>query len=138
MYSFRDARACATPISRSSSARAGRIRCFDSQWRIELPGALQREAVEYLRRGVGWYDPGMTEVVPKQKVSVSLDADVVAALEAQGPLSPQVNATLRAELERTRQAAALDALVATLTERYGLLDTAEDKAAIERYVDLLS
>lgn len=80
----------------------------------------------------------MTEVVPKQKVSVSLDADVVAALEAQGPLSPQVNATLRAELERTRRAAALDALVATLSERYGLLDTAEDKAAIERYVELLS
>lgn len=87
---------------------------------------------------VGWYDPGMTEVVPKQKVSLSLDADVVASLEEQGPLSPQVNATLRAELQRTRRAAALDALVETLTARYGPLDTAEDKAAIERYVELLS
>lgn len=80
----------------------------------------------------------MTEVVPKQKVSLSLDADVVEVLEARGPLSPQVNATLRAELQRTRQADALDALVETLTERYGPLDTEEDQAAIARYVELLS
>ena len=80
----------------------------------------------------------MTEVVPKQKVSLSLDADVVEALEARGPLSPQVNVTLRAELQRARQAAGLDELVAALTERYGPLDTAEDKASIERYVELLS
>lgn len=86
----------------------------------------------------GWYALGMTEVVPKQKVSVSLDADVVEALEARGPLSPQVNATLRAELLRTQRAAALDALVASLTERYGPLDTADDEAAIARYVELLS
>ncbi len=38
----------------------------------------------------------------------------------------------------TRRAPALDALVDKLTECYGPLDTAEDKAAIERYVELLS
>jgi uncharacterized protein (DUF4415 family) len=80
----------------------------------------------------------MTEVVPKQKVSLSLDADLVEALEARGPLSPQVNATLRAALDRVQQAAALDALVAELVERHGPLDTDADRAAIERYVELLS
>ena len=84
------------------------------------------------------YDPGMTEVVPKQKVSLSLDADVVEALEALGPLSPQVNATLRAQLDEVRRAAALDALVAELVTRHGSVDSDADRAAIDRYVELLS
>ena len=84
------------------------------------------------------YDWSMTEVIPKQKVSLSLDADVVEALETLGPLSPQVNATLRAQLEQVRRAAALDALVAELVARHGPLDDDADRAAIERYVELLS
>ena len=39
----------------------------------------------------------MTDSLPKQKVSLSLDADVVAELEKRGPLSPQVNDALHAE-----------------------------------------
>lgn len=84
------------------------------------------------------YDQSMTEVVPKQKVSLSLDADVVESLESLGPLSPQVNATLRAQLEQVRRAAALDDLVKELVARHGPLDSDEDRAATDRYVELLS
>jgi hypothetical protein len=80
----------------------------------------------------------MTDSLPKQKVSLSLDADVVAELEKSGPLSPQVNDALRAEFERRRQEAALQRLVMELTEKYGPLDTPEDLEAIGRYAEMLS
>ena len=80
----------------------------------------------------------MTDIGPKQKVSLSLDADVVAELERGGPLSPQVNEALRVEIDRRRRQAALDELVRELTEKYGQLDSPEDREAIDRYVELLS
>lgn len=73
----------------------------------------------------------------KQKVSVSLDADLVAAFEADGPLSPQVNTALRAEWQRRRQAVALNEMLDALEERDGPLDE-RDEVAIAHYVDLLS
>ncbi|HTO00685.1 MAG TPA: hypothetical protein VL068_08420 [Microthrixaceae bacterium] len=63
------------------------------------------------------------------KVSLSLDAEVVAELEKSGPLSPQANEVLRAEFERRRQRLALEGLVEELADRYGSLDTPEDLAA---------
>ena len=74
----------------------------------------------------------------KQKVSLSLDADLVEAFEQDGPLSTQVNATLRAEWDRRRHAIALVELLASLDELHGPLDTPDDEAAIQRYADLLS
>lgn len=79
----------------------------------------------------------VSDATPKQKVSLSLDADLVADLERSGPLSPQVNAALRAAAERHRRQEALEALVRSLTDTYGL-DSPEDRAAIDRYVELLS
>ena len=80
----------------------------------------------------------MTNATSKQKVSLSLDADLVAEFERSGPLSPQVNAALRAEVERRRRHSALAGLVPSMTETYGPLDTPEDRDAIDRYVELLS
>jgi hypothetical protein len=80
----------------------------------------------------------MTDQIAKQKVSLSLDADLISELERSGPLSPQVNEALRLEVKRRRQRAALEALIGTITEKYGELDSPEDRAAIERYVELLS
>jgi hypothetical protein len=74
----------------------------------------------------------------KQKVSLSLDADLVAEFEQDGPLSTSVNEALRAEQHRRRHARALDQLVAAFERQHGSLDTPADVAAIERYVDLLS
>jgi uncharacterized protein (DUF4415 family) len=38
----------------------------------------------------------------KQKVSLSLDADLVQELKARGPLSPQVNEAIRSQLRPGR------------------------------------
>lgn len=59
-------------------------------------------------------------------------------LERGGPLSPQVNEALRVEFDRRHRQAALEGLVEELTEKYGTLDSPEDREAIERYVELLS
>ena len=80
----------------------------------------------------------MTDVTSKQKVSLSLDADLVAEFEQDGPLSPQVNAALRTEADRRRRKAALQGLVDRLTETYGPFDTPEDVEAIDRFVEMLS
>jgi hypothetical protein len=80
----------------------------------------------------------MTDTAPKQKVSLSLDADLVAEFERGGPLSPQVNEALRLEFDRRRRHAALQGLVVELADKYGPLDSPEDREAIERYVELLS
>ncbi len=79
----------------------------------------------------------MTEVVPKQKVSLSLDADIVAEFERGGPLSTQINEALRAEFERRRHQAALGKLVERLKAEFDGLDTEEDRAAIARYREML-
>ena len=63
----------------------------------------------------------MTDAIAKQKVSLSLDADLVAEIEKGGPLSPQVNEALRLEVERRRRRAALETLIEQITEKYGEL-----------------
>lgn len=77
------------------------------------------------------YAQGMTT---KRKVSVSLDDDLVAELEASGEtLSAQVNHALRIELERRRRHRLLAELLAGLDEEHGPVDP----VLIEKYVALL-
>jgi antitoxin CcdA len=75
----------------------------------------------------------------KRKVSVTLDADLVAALEAEGgtTLSAELNSALRAEFTRRQRAQALADLLDHLADERGRLDTAEDEAEISRYMHLL-
>jgi hypothetical protein len=75
----------------------------------------------------------------KRKVSVTLDADLVAALEAEGEttLSAEVNSVLRAEFTRRKRQRALADLLDHLAEERGRLDTPEDEAEIARYMRLL-
>ena len=77
--------------------------------------------------------------VAKRKVSITLDADLVEALEAEGgeSLSAEVNSALRAELARRRRQQALGEFLDHLAEERGSLDTPEDKAEIARYMRLL-
>jgi antitoxin component of MazEF toxin-antitoxin module len=75
----------------------------------------------------------------KRKVSITLDADLVAALEAEGgtTLSAEVNSALRAEFTRRRRERALTDLLDHLADERGRLDTPEDEAEIARYMRLL-
>ena len=74
----------------------------------------------------------------KRKVSLTLDADLVAEVEAGGEnLSAQVNTVLRDELARRRRWRALGALLDRLADEEGPLDTPEDEAEIARYMRLL-
>jgi antitoxin component of MazEF toxin-antitoxin module len=75
----------------------------------------------------------------KRKVSVTLDADLVAAMEADGStsLSAEVNSALRAEFTRRKRQQALADLLDRLEAERGVLDTAEDEAEITRYMRLL-
>lgn len=75
----------------------------------------------------------------KRKVSVTLDADLVGALEAEGgsTLSAEVNSALRAEFARRKRQQALADLLDRLADERGRLDTADDEAAIARYMRLL-
>lgn len=75
----------------------------------------------------------------KRKVSVTLDADLVAALESQGgtTLSAEVNSALRAEFTRRKREQALADLLDHLAEQRGRLDSPEDEAEIARYMRLL-
>lgn len=75
----------------------------------------------------------------KRKVSVTLDADLVAALEAEDgtTLSAEVNSALRAEFTRRKRQQALAGLLDHLAEERGRLDTPEDEAEIVRYMRLL-
>jgi Post-segregation antitoxin CcdA len=75
----------------------------------------------------------------KRKVSITLDADLVDALLAEGgeSLSAQVNATLRNELDRRRRHRALAEYLDRLTADEGRLDSAADEAEIARYMTLL-
>jgi antitoxin CcdA len=75
----------------------------------------------------------------KRKVSITLDADLVAALEAEHEdnLSARVNAALRADVEQRGRRRALGELLDRLAAEEGALDTAEDEAAIARFMRLL-
>lgn len=75
----------------------------------------------------------------KRKVSVTLDADLVEALEAEGgtTLSAEVNSALRAEFARRRRQQALADLLDHLADERGRLDSPEDEAEIARYMRLL-
>jgi hypothetical protein len=77
--------------------------------------------------------------VAKRKVSITLDADLVEALEAGDgeSLSAEVNSALRAEFARRRRQQALGELLDHLAEERGSLDTPEDEAEIARYMRLL-
>jgi antitoxin CcdA len=74
----------------------------------------------------------------KRKVSLTLDADLVAEVESGGEnLSAQVNMVLRDELARRRRWRALGVLLDRLDAEEGPLDTPEDEAEIARYMRLL-
>jgi hypothetical protein len=75
----------------------------------------------------------------KRKVSVTLDADLVAAMEADDSttLSAELNSALRAEFIRRKRQQALASLLDHLAEERGALDTPEDEAEIARYMRLL-
>jgi len=75
----------------------------------------------------------------KRKVSVTLDADLVAALEADRgtTLSAELNSALRAEFARRKRQQALEDLLDRLADERGRLDTPEDQAEIARYMRLL-
>ena len=75
----------------------------------------------------------------KRKVSITLDADLVEAMEADGgtTLSAEVNSALRAEFTRRKRQQALEDLLDHLADERGKLDTPEDEAEIARYMRLL-
>ena len=74
----------------------------------------------------------------KRKVSLSLDEELVAALESDVEgLSAQVNEAVRAEIGRRRQRQALGTLLARLDELDGPLTSDEDEAEIARFMRLL-
>ena len=70
----------------------------------------------------------------KRKVSVSLDEDLVAELEAADEaLSGQVNEAIRAEIERRRRNRLLAGMLDSLDAKYGPVD----EALIAKYTELL-
>jgi antitoxin component of MazEF toxin-antitoxin module len=75
----------------------------------------------------------------KRKVSVTLDADLVAAMVADDgtTLSAEVNSALRAEVTRRKRHQALADLLDHLADERGRLDAPEDEAEIARYMRLL-
>lgn len=75
---------------------------------------------------------------PKRKVSVTLDEDLVTAIEEDGDgLSARVNAALRADAAQRRRQQALGDLLNRLDAEHGPLDSAEDEAEIARLMTLL-
>ena len=85
-----------------------------------------------------WYDNGMTPPA-KRKVSVTLDADLVAAIEADDSTtrSAEVNAALRKEVARRMRNKALGEFLDQLAAERGALDTPEDEAEIRRHMRYL-
>ena len=80
---------------------------------------------------IPWYSSGMTA---KRKVSVSLDEDLVAELEAADEaLSGQVNEAIRAEVERRRRNRLLTGMLDSLDAEYGPVD----QALVAKYTELL-
>lgn len=73
-------------------------------------------------------------VTKKRKVSVSLDEDLVAELEAGGEaVSTQVNEAIRAELARRRRHRLLDEMLAEYDTKHG----PADEKLVKKYMDLL-
>jgi antitoxin CcdA len=73
--------------------------------------------------------------VAKRKISVSVDQDLVEELEAaEESLSTQVNAALRAQLERRGRRRLLAELLDRLDEEYGPVD----ETLVEKYATLLA
>lgn len=80
---------------------------------------------------IPWYSSGMTA---KRKVSVSLDEDLVAELEAADEaLSGQVNEAIRAEVERRRRNRLLTDMLDALDAEHGPVD----EALVAKYTELL-
>jgi Post-segregation antitoxin CcdA len=74
-------------------------------------------------------------MLAKRKVSLTLDADLVAELEtADQALSSQVNQALRNELDRRRDARLLAELLDKLDAQHGPVD----EALIAKYTALLT
>ena len=70
----------------------------------------------------------------KRKVSVSLDEDLVAELEAGGEaLSSQVNEAVRLELERRRRHRLLGEMLDALEASHGPVD----EKLVRKYLELL-
>ena len=70
----------------------------------------------------------------KRKVSVSLDEDLVAELEAGGEaLSSQVNEAVRLELQRRRRHRLLGEMLDALDAEHGPVD----ERLVSKYVELL-
>jgi antitoxin CcdA len=70
----------------------------------------------------------------KRKVSVSLDEELVAELEAGGEaVSTQVNEAVRVELSRRRRQRLLDGMLTELEGAHGRAD----ERLVQKYVDLL-
>ena len=71
----------------------------------------------------------------KRKVSVSLDEDLVAELEAGGEaLSSQVNEAVRLELQRRRRHRLLAEMLDDLEAAHG----PPDEALVRKYMELLA
>ena len=97
----------------------------DTAARVREPHAGVRDTV------IPWYSSGMTA---KRKVSVSLDEDLVAELEAADEaLSGQVNEAIRAEVERRRRNRLLTDILDSLDAEYGPVD----EALVVKYTELL-
>jgi post-segregation antitoxin (ccd killing protein) len=95
--------------------------------------AARSDAPRTSARGsvIPWYASGMTT---KRKVSVSLDEDLVAELEAADEaLSGQVNEAIRAEVERRRRNRLLTDMLDSLDAEHGPVD----EALVAKYTDLL-
>lgn len=79
-----------------------------------------------------WYSSSMPLV--KRKISISLDEDLVAELESRSQsLSAQVNAAIRADVERQRRRRLLGELLDELDAAHGPVD----EALVEKYVRIL-
>ena len=82
------------------------------------------------------HDCGMPTA--KRKVSITLDEDLVAEIEAEGDgLSNRVNEALRVDLTKRRRQRALGKLLDRLEAERGPLNTPEDEAEIQRFMELL-
>lgn len=72
---------------------------------------------------------------PREKVSVSLDADLVEELEADDEaLSRQVNEAIRDTLERRRRQRLLEEFLQALEDQHGPVP----ESSVQRYLDLLA
>ena len=72
--------------------------------------------------------------LPKRKVSVSLDEDLVEELEREDEgLSAQINSAVRAELERRRR----NRLLAEWLDRFDAEHGPVGESLIEKYTELL-